>query len=178
VKAPVIMWAMLCLPAAATAADDDAVPRKAIAALRTEHPPILDGRLDDAVWQEAAFVEDLHIVVSDEFGEPGQRSRVYVAYDDDYLYFAARFWDSNPDQVVSKVLSKRDVSFGEDGFSVTLDPYDQGRSGYIFDNFDCTITCTGMYFHALFGPLSGPLLLVRFSWPFPPRSSFILSCAC
>jgi hypothetical protein len=133
VKAPVIMWAMLCLPAAATAADDGAVTRKAIAALRTEHPPILDGRLDDPVWQDAAFVEDLHIVVSDEFGEPGQRSRVYVAYDDDYLYFAARFWDSNPDQVVSKVLSKRDVSFGEDGFSVTLDPYDQGRSGYIFD---------------------------------------------
>ena len=35
--------------------------------------------------------------------------------------------------MVAKVLSKRDASFGEDGFSVTLDPYDQGRSGYMFD---------------------------------------------
>ena len=132
-KAPVILWAVLCLPAAAIAEDDDTPPRKAITATRTEDPPVLDGRLDDAVWQQAAFVEDLHIVVSDEFGEPGQRSRVYVAYDDDNLYFAARFWDSKPDQVVAKVLNKRDVSFGEDGFSVTLDPYDQGRSGYMFD---------------------------------------------
>ena len=25
------------------------------------------------------------------------------------------------------------MSFGEDGFTVTLDPFDQGRSGYAFD---------------------------------------------
>ena len=35
--------------------------------------------------------------------------------------------------MVAKVLNKRDVSFGEDGFSITLDPYDQGRTGYMFD---------------------------------------------
>ena len=132
-KAPVVLWAVLCLPAAATAADEETPQRKAIIAIRAEHAPVLDGRLDDAIWQEAAFVEDLHVVVSDEFGEPSQRSRIYVAYDDDNLYFAVRFWDSKPDQVVAKVLSKRDASFGEDGFSVTLDPFDQGRSGYIFD---------------------------------------------
>ena len=103
-------------------------PRKTISAIRAEQAPVLDGRLDDPVWQQAAFVEDLHIVVSDEYGEPGERSRVYVAYDDDNLYFAARFWDSKPEQVVAKVLNKRDTSFGEDGFSITLDPYDQGRS--------------------------------------------------
>ncbi len=64
---------------------------------------------------------------------PGERSRVYVAFDDDNLYFAARFCDSKPETIVAKVLSKRDVSFGEDGFSVTLDPYDQARTGYMFD---------------------------------------------
>ena len=72
-------------------------------------------------------------MVSNEFGTPGERSRVYVAFDDDNLYFAARFFDSRPGTIVAKVLSKRDVSFGEDGFSVTLDPYDQARAGYIFD---------------------------------------------
>ena len=40
------------------------------------------------------------------------------------------------------------------------------------------ITCTGTYFLASSGLFSGPLLLVRSSWPFPPRSLFIFSCAC
>ena len=123
--------ALSCLAAMPSAAEDP--PRKAAAAHRAAVPPVLDGRLDDALWTEAALVEDLHIVVSDEYGTPGERSRIYVAYDDDNLYFAARFYDSNPDTIVAKVLNKRDVSFGEDGFSVTLDPYDQGRTGYMFD---------------------------------------------
>ncbi len=83
--------------------------------------------------ETAAVVEDLHIVVSDEFGTPGERSRIYLAFDENNLYFAARFLDSRPGTIVAKVLSKRDVSFGEDGFSVTLDPHDQARAGYMFD---------------------------------------------
>jgi hypothetical protein len=126
-----VITAMLCLGAAPAIADIPA--RKSVAAYRTAEPPLLDGILDDAVWREASFVEDMHIVVSNEYGEPGERSRVYVAHDAHNLYFAARFWDRRPETIVAKVLNKRDVSFGEDGFSVTLDPYDQGRSGYIFD---------------------------------------------
>ena len=123
--------AMLCLAATQGAADEPA--RKSVAAHRAAEPPVVDGRLDDAVWQQASYVEDLHVVVSDEFAEPGQRSRIYVAFDDDNLYFAARFWDTNPGQIVAKVLTRKDVSFGEDGFTLTLDPFDQGRSGYAFD---------------------------------------------
>jgi hypothetical protein len=123
--------AMLCL--AGTEALAELPARKSVAAYRSADPPVLDGILDDSVWRSAPFVEDLHIVVSNEFGEPGDRSRVYVAYDAQNLYFAARFWDRRPETIVAKVLNKRDVSFGEDGFSVTLDPYDQGQTGYIFD---------------------------------------------
>ena len=125
--------AVLCLAAAAVAAQDAGPARKSVGAVRVEVPPVLDGALDDPAWENAAVVEDLHVVVSNEFGTPGERSRVYVAFDDDNLYFAARFFDSRPGTIVAKVLSKRDVSFGEDGFSVTLDPYDQARAGYIFD---------------------------------------------
>jgi Domain of unknown function (DUF5916)/Carbohydrate family 9 binding domain-like len=133
---------ILCLGGAAAAQEP---PRKSVGAFRTGEPPVLDGRLDDAVWQQAPFVEDLHVVVSNEFGRPGERSRVYLAYDDDNLYFAARFWDREPERVVAKVLRKGDVSFGEDGFTITLDPYDQGRSGYQFD-----VNPNGMRSEAIF----------------------------
>ena len=128
-----LVTAALCLAAAAAAAEVAEPPRKSVRAVRVDAPPVLDGVLDDSAWQEAAFVEDFHIVVSNEFGTPGERSRVYIAFDADNLYFAARFWDSKPDTIVAKVLSKRDTSFGEDGFSITLDPYDQARAGYMFD---------------------------------------------
>ena len=121
----------LTLSSAATA--DETEPRKSVAAIRIEQPPVLDGRLDDAAWQQAAVIEDLHTVVSDQYAEASEQSRIYVAYDDDALYLAARFFDRQPDKVVAKVLRRNDVSFGEDGFTVTLDPYDQGRSGYAFD---------------------------------------------
>ena len=128
-----IVIAALCLAAGAASGQDAASSRKSVAAVRVATPPVLDGVLDDAAWQQAGSVDDLHVVVSDEFGVPGERSRVYVAFDDDNLYFAARYDDSKPETIVAKVLSRRDVSFGEDGFSITLDPFDHGRSGYMFD---------------------------------------------
>jgi hypothetical protein len=131
--ARLVVTAALCLASATTGAQDAGSPRKSVGAVRVAKAPVLDGMLDDPAWEKAAFVEDLHIVVSDEFGTPGERSRVHVAFDDDNLYFAARFFDSRPGTIVAKVLSRRDVSFGEDGFSITLDPFDQGRAGYIFD---------------------------------------------
>ena len=88
--------AALCLAAAASGAQDAGLARKTVGAVRVEAPPVLDGVLDDPAWENAAIVEDLHIVVSDEFGTPGERSRLYVAFDDDNLYFAARFYDSKP----------------------------------------------------------------------------------
>ena len=104
-----IVTAALCLASLASAGEDASVERKSVAAVRVTTPPVLDGALDDAAWQQAASVDDFHVVVSNEFGVPGERSRVYVAFDDDNLYFAARYYDSKPETIVAKVLSRRDV---------------------------------------------------------------------
>jgi hypothetical protein len=141
---PILVFAaVLCL--AAPGALADAPARKSVAAWRASQPPVLDGVLDDEVWQHAPAIEDLHVVVSNEFAVPGQRSRVQVAFDDEAIYFAARFYDSEPDGVIAKVLRKTDVSFGEDGFTVTLDPLDKGRSGYIFDVNPNGMRSEGLY---------------------------------
>jgi hypothetical protein len=143
--AAIVALACLCAGLASAAGEP---PRKAIEARRVSAPPVLDGRLEDPAWQDAASFEDLHIVISDEFGTPAERSRIYVGYDDENLYFAARFWDARPETIVAKVLSKRDVSFGEDGFTVMLDPYDHGRSGYIFDVNPNGMRSEGLYLDA------------------------------
>lgn len=115
------------------AAEAESARVKTIPAVFTASPPVLDGVLDPAFWNAAAVVDDLHMVVPDEFAPPSEASRIYVLYGRDALYFAARFYDSEPDKITARVLRQGDASWGEDGFSVILDPFDQGRSGYIFD---------------------------------------------
>ena len=118
---------------AAARADVETSGAKSIGAVYTAIPPVLDGRLDDAVWRDAATVDDLHMVVPGSDGPPSEASLIRVLYDHDALYFAAQFEDSEPDRVTAMVLRQGDVSFGEDGFSIILDPFNSKRNGYMFD---------------------------------------------
>ncbi len=101
-----------------------------IKAIRTDTPPTIDGVLDDAVWQEAAIVEDLHEVTPNEFSATSEPSKFFVLHDQNAIYVAVRLWESNPDNVIAKMLRKGDFSFGDDTITVLLDPHNDGRSGY------------------------------------------------
>ena len=113
-------------------ASDTVATVKSVEAVRVEIPPIIDGQLDDPVWQHAPVVDDLHEINPDEYEDPSEVSRFLIAYDDDHLYVAARFLDSEPDKVVARVMRQGDFSEGEDGLKIILDPFNQGRSGYVF----------------------------------------------
>lgn len=106
---------------------------KTIHVFQVDEAPVLDGVLDDDAWAFATIVEDLHEVNPEEFGEPSEKSRIYVVITKDALYVAGKFWDSEPDKVGAQVLRQGDFSFGEDSFTVIVDPFNNGRSGYAFD---------------------------------------------
>jgi hypothetical protein len=118
---------------------------KTIQAIRTDTPPKIDGVLDDAVWQKAAVVEDLHEVSPNEFSETSEPSRYFVLYDQNAIYVAVRLWESNPDSVTAKMLRKGDLSFGDDTITVLLDPHNDGRSGYFFDLNPNGVRNEGLY---------------------------------
>lgn len=107
-------------------------PPKSFRAVRTESVPVIDGKLDEALWRDAAMVEDMHEVRPDEFAEASEVTRFFVIYGEDALYVAAEFFDSQPERVVAKVLRQGDWSEGDDGLKVILDPFNRGRSGYVF----------------------------------------------
>ena len=118
----------LVLGEAPLAQADDVPARKTLPAIRTNAPPILDGELGDSVWQHAAIVEDLHVVVSDAYARPSRALAHLCHLRRRRPLLAARFWDSEPDKVTARVLRRGDVSFGEDGFTITLDPYDRAAA--------------------------------------------------
>jgi hypothetical protein len=106
IRFPGILSAMLfCAVAGYPAAvpGHPAAGAKTISAVYTATPPHLDGKLDDAVWLNAAVVTDLHMVVPDEYTQPSEDSRILVLYDRQAIYFAARFNDREAGKVTAAI---------------------------------------------------------------------------
>jgi hypothetical protein len=99
---------------------------------RVDAAPVIDGRLDDRAWAEAAVVEDLHQVQPVEYAAPTERTIVYALYDADTLYVAAKMYDREPELINARVLRQNQAIGPDDRFFLHLDPFGNRRSGYIF----------------------------------------------
>ena len=99
---------------------------------RTDIRPILDGILDDATWTQAAVIEDFHQVEPVDHGVPTERTVVYVAYDDDNLYVAARMWDREPGEIRARQMVQGQEMWFDDTFDILIDPFNNKRTGYRF----------------------------------------------
>ena len=107
---------------------------KTVRMVRTDVPPAIDGRLDDAVWARAAVIDDFHQSRPIEGAEPSERTEIYLLYDDDALYIGGRFWDSRPDLIAAGTLRHRSLRLGDDDrIAIVLSPYNDRRSGYKFE---------------------------------------------
>ena len=93
----------------------------------------IDGRLDDALWAQAAVITDLHQVFPQEFVTPTERTEVRVFYTADALYVGARMWESDPAQISDRILRQGQGLGSDDVFAVILDPYLERRNGYRFE---------------------------------------------
>ena len=121
-------------PGAAQQAGPDADVLKSVRMVRTDTPPVIDGRLDDAVWARAALVDDFHQSQPIEGAEPTERTEIYLLYDEDALYIGGRFWDSEPERIAASTLRHRSLRLGDDDrIAIVLSPFNDRRSGYKFE---------------------------------------------
>lgn len=108
--------------------------QKRVRIIRVDAAPTIDGRLDEEVWSLAAIVEDFHQVEPVEYAPPSEHTLVYLAHDADALYVAARLLDSRADEISAQVLRQGDQQlWNDDRFGVILDPFNDRRSGYLFE---------------------------------------------
>ncbi len=109
----------------------------------------LDGRLDEAAWQQAGLIEDLTMVEPVEGAAPSLRTTVRVLADRDQLWFGIDCADPEPDGVVAFNVARDGSLGGEDHVRVILGTFLDGRSGYLFSvnplgaRFDALITDRG-----------------------------------
>ena len=117
----------LCAPAAFAQPQ----PVRELTAVRAVPPPVIDGRLDDAVWAAAVPVGGFLQRDPDEGKPATEETSVRIAFDDHALYIAAEMRDRDP-SAVARQLSRRDVPVEADALVVYLDPHNDHLTGAQF----------------------------------------------
>lgn len=119
--------------------------QKTVHVVRTVTPPVIDGDLSDAVWANAAVVDDLHQVSPIEYAAPYEHTEIYILYDDNALYVAARLYDTDPELITARNMRQNDNIGQDDRFYVTIDPFNNRRSGYFFGVNPNGVRADGLY---------------------------------
>ncbi|MEP6620270.1 MAG: DUF5916 domain-containing protein [bacterium] len=100
-------------------------------AVRTDRPPVIDGREDDAIWRTAPASSDFVEFQPKQGTAPRFRTEFKVAYDDRNLYVFVRAFDPHPDSIMN-ALTRRDIRGPSDQLKVMIDSYNDKRSGFEF----------------------------------------------
>lgn len=94
--------------------------------------PVIDGELDDAVWQNASVISDFHQTRPDDHGVPTQKTEVMIAISAEFVYVAFRNFDTDLTKMVAKGLIQGQNFFSDDRVSVNLDTFNDRRNSYFF----------------------------------------------
>ena len=99
---------------------------------RTQVPPAVDGRLDDAVWQDAALITEF-VQRQPEDGAPAtERTDVYVAYDSANIYLGFYAHYSDPRMLRANRTDRDQAAQRDDTVSVYFDPFLDQQRAYVF----------------------------------------------
>jgi len=99
---------------------------------RAAQPPIIDGALNDEVWQRAPLPLGEWLSYQPNRGDkmPAElRTEVKIAYDDRNIYLAIHCFDNEPAKIRT-TISKRDNAFNDDWVAMSLDSAGTGQTAY------------------------------------------------
>jgi hypothetical protein len=105
---------------------------KTLTAVKATQAPRIDGKLDEAVWQEAPVASGFMQNFPNYNAPVSSKSEVRILYDDEAVYIGAYLYD-NPSQI-RKQLTPRDGEQRQDVdyFSVFFDTYNDQQNGFQF----------------------------------------------
>jgi hypothetical protein len=102
-------------------------------AVPVEHPPKLDGTLNDSLWLNAKPITDFRQREPHEGELPTEKTEVRILYTRHAVYFGIHCYDSEPSRIVATEL-RRDVSQDlDDHFEILIDSNHDRRGAYVFE---------------------------------------------
>ena len=106
--------------------------KKNIETARTNIPPHIDGKLDDACWATGNVATDF-TTNAPQFGNPAAlKTEVRITYDNTAMYVVAFMHDNKPEKMLS-TLTKRDQLRNVETFVFGFDTYHDGLNSYRFE---------------------------------------------
>ncbi len=104
--------------------------KKKYQATKVNTPPVINGILDDEVWQSGEWVDDFTQFEPYNGKKPSQRTEFKILFDNDNIYAAFKAYDTSPDSIVNR-LTRRDNPDG-DLVGVIFDSFHDLRTGFLF----------------------------------------------
>ena len=101
-----------------------------LAAVRASKPPLIDGRLDDAVWQTAAATDAFTQQSPFDGSKPSERTQMRVLYDEDAIYFS--FDCDQINTPIIEKLTRRDRDSESEWVWIQIDSRNEGKSAFMF----------------------------------------------
>ena len=122
----------LLLDASADDETEGAPTTRIAEATRVAEGPIVDGRIDDDIWDRAQILSGF-IQAEPLNGEPeSERTEVRLLYTNEIIYVGAVMYDSDPSGIVVSD-ARRDSELNEtDAFQVIFDTYHDRQNGFVF----------------------------------------------
>ena len=109
--------------------------------VRAGGPVVIDGKLDDAAWERAAWTTDFVDILGASKPTPRFQTRAKMLWDDQYLYLGAEM----EEPAVKATLTKHDsVIFRDNDFEVFLKP-PSGLPGYFEFEINALNTSWDLY---------------------------------
>jgi hypothetical protein len=109
----------------------------------------IDGRVEEAVWGEAAVLKDFTQYEPVEGIPSTEKTEVRVLYTGDAIYFGVLALDTEPELILAR-MGERDRSvFGDDWIRIILDTFDDQRQGYVFYVNPLGIQTDGLWIEGL-----------------------------
>jgi hypothetical protein len=104
-----------------------------VRATRITAPMVIDGRLDEAVYEQVRSISEFEQQAPREGAPVSEPTEAWVFYDDRNLYFACRCLDSDPSRIVANDMRRDSSNLRQnDNFGVLLDTFHDRRNGYLF----------------------------------------------
>ena len=120
-----------CLVSLTSAGVEAQPSAKDFQATRTDQPPRVDGKLDEALWSSLKPVDDFTQQRPKPGAAPSERTQVFIAYDDAAIYVGARMLRTDPSKI-ARNMSRRDGMSNSERISVIFDPQLDRRTGVGF----------------------------------------------
>lgn len=111
----------------------NSAPTKSIRSLRAPSSEVinLDGKLDEEIWRKAPVATDFVQRIPNDGTPATEKTEARVIYTENAIYVGARAYDSSMDSVAA-TLFRRDGTGYSDWFYVSIDSYNDNRTGFTF----------------------------------------------